>query len=129
MSNITEAIQSLPYFYPDTGASAESIINAEKRLGVTFSEDYREYVKAFGDASANGHELTGVTDEDRIDVVSVTLAERKRNSTIPLEMYVVEQTHVDRIVIWQDTRGLIYQTIPGDKPKMISRSLIEYVAT
>lgn len=129
MKNITEVMQTLPDFYPASGASAKMINDAEKQLGVTFSKEYREYVKAFGDASANGHELTGISSNKRIDVVSVTIAERMRNQDIPENLYVVEQTRIDRIVVWQDARGSIYQTIPGGKPEKIFETLWDYIAS
>ena len=106
-----------------------SINNAEKQLGTTFSREYREYLHAFGDASVNGHEITGITDSKRIDVVSVTLEERERNPSVPIALYVVEQTHIDRIVIWQHADGSIYQTIPGVGPKKIYDCLYDYVAS
>ena len=42
-------------------------------------------------------------------------------------MYVIENTCVDGIIIWQDTIGSIYQTQPNLKPKKIADSLAEYV--
>lgn len=129
MSAITEAMKTLPYFYSSSGANDERIADAEKRLGVTFSRDYREYVAAFGNVSVNGHELTGITDSARLDVVSVTFDERVRNAGIPADLYVIEQTGIDRIVVWQDTRGAIYQTIPGGKPQKIYDTLSEYIAS
>lgn len=128
MADIKEVMQSLPFFHPANGVDEESINDAEEQLGVTFSKEFRDYVKAFGDASANGHEITGITDNKRLDVVSVTLAERTRNPTIPIELYVVEQTGVDRIVIWQDASGSIYQTIPGGNLEKIFDSLSDFVA-
>ncbi|NHM16219.1 cell wall assembly/cell proliferation coordinating protein, KNR4-like protein [Eggerthellaceae bacterium zg-887] len=129
MNSVVETMRLLPDFYPAKGASAEDIDIAEERLKLTFSDEYREYIKAFGDASANGHELTGISDSARIDVVSVTLAERARNPGVPTELYVVEQTHVDRIAIWQDAHGSIYQTIPGGKPEKIYESLSAYIVS
>lgn len=42
-------------------------------------------------------------------------------------MYVIENTGVDGIMIWQDTKGKIYQTKPESKPKKIVDSLAEYI--
>jgi hypothetical protein len=40
--------------------------------------------------------------------VSITLADRELHPDIPANRYVVEQTHVDEIVIWQDETGCIF---------------------
>lgn len=129
MGKIVEILQSLPDFYAGNPASAQDIAIAEEQLGVAFSEEYREYVKAFGDASANGHELTGISSSERIDVVSVTQAERVRNSEFPAGHYVVERTGVDRVVVCQDAAGIVYQSAPGRSPERIFDSLSDYVAS
>ena len=128
MVNIVECLRALPDFYPGNSSTEKDIHEAEAKLGVTFSDEYRDYVHAYGDASANGHELTGISDSARINVVSVTLAERARNPSVPEELYVVEQTGIDRIVVWQDSKGTIYQTIPGCVPEKLCVSLSEYIA-
>ena len=129
MDNIVEVLQSLPDFYAGNPASTQDIAIAEEQLGVAFSEEYREYVKAFGDASANGHELTGISSSARVDVVGVTQEERARNPELPVGHYVVERTGIDRVVVCQDAAGLIYQSAPGCNPKKIFDSLSDYVAS
>lgn len=129
MSCVIEIMRVLPHFYPAKGATPEMIADAEEQLGLTFSDEYREYVRAFGNASVNGHEITGVTGEERINVVAVTLAERMRNPLIPKGFYVVEQTGIDRIVVWQDSSGFIFQSIPGGKLVKIFDALCEYIAS
>lgn len=129
MSKIIETMQSLPDFCPGKGADAEEIEDAETQLGLVFADEYREYVKAFGDASVDGHELTGITESKRINVVEATIAERRRNPDVPESLYVVEQTHVDRIVVWQDHAGRIYQTIPGSMPVKVHETLSEYLSS
>ena len=44
-------------------------------------------------------------------------------------MYVIENTCVDGIIIWQDTKGDIYQTQPNMEPKKIADSMAEYVSS
>ena len=116
MDNIVEVLQSLPDFYAGNPASTQDIAIAEEQLGVAFSEEYREYVKAFGDASANGHELTGISSSERVDVVSVTQLERARNHELPADHYV-------------DAVGFVYQSAPGRSPEKIFDSLCDYVAS
>jgi len=42
-------------------------------------------------------------------------------------MYVVEEVHVDGLVIWQDESGQVYQTIPGSLPQKIANTLSDYL--
>lgn len=104
------------------------IIDTETTLGVMFTEEYREYILVFGVASANGHELTGLCRSPRLNVVEVTMAERKNNANVPNDWYVVEQANIDDIVIWQASSGEIYQTAPGVQSCKLCDSLSEYVA-
>ena len=76
---------------------------------------------------ANGIELTGIVKSQYRNVVAVTQEERILNPKVPNSMYVVENTCVDGIVIWQDSEGYIYKTQPNLEPKKIADSLAEYV--
>lgn len=108
------------------GASEEEIKMAEQALNLRFATDYRTYIDAFGVASFAGHELTGVCKSKRLSVVDVTLEERN-NNTVPDDWYVLEQANIDGIVIWQDSNGTVYQTVPGAKAKKLCESLAEYI--
>ena len=78
-------------------------------------------------AALNGHELTGITDVARCNVVAVTEAEREHAPAAKGSWYVVEQADIDGIVLWQDADGFVYQTIEGGRPILFSKSLAEYV--
>lgn len=108
-------------------ASKDQVIQAEDKLGVHFSDDYRKYVLAFGVASYYGHELTGIYNHPSINVVDVTLSERDFSPDISQRWYVVEQAHIDGIVVWQSEDGAIYQSAPNSIPVKKFSSLAEYV--
>lgn len=108
-------------------ASQDQINEAEKELNVVFSEEYINYVSELGVAIFDGHELTGLCNGKRLDVVSVTREQRKYNDFVPNDLYVVECLDIDGIVIWQDSSGNIYQTGPGFIFKKIHDSLIDYI--
>ena len=57
----------------------------------------------------------------------VTKEEREKMPDVPQSWYVIEQAHIDGIVIWQSGDGDIYQTIPGYNPQKIADSLAEYI--
>ena len=109
------------------GVSEEIIKNAEAMLGISFADDYRAYLVKCGIATVDGHEFTGLGRAKRLDVVTVTMNERKRNPHIPKEMYVIETIGMDRVVIWQDYRGFIYQSVCNDSPNKIAESLQAYL--
>lgn len=109
------------------GASKEDIKNAEEELGLKFAEDYKEYIEEFGVISFEGHEFTGICNSKRLNVVNVTVSNKKINTNIPSNMYVLEELNYDGFIIWQDTNGLIYETQYDSEPQRIYESLTEYI--
>lgn len=128
MTKFVEILQVYDDFVSlDKKACATEIENAEKQLGLFFSEEYREYTGRFGAASADGHEFTGVVDISRLSVVQSTNYERERNLNIPSNLYVIEKLGIDGIIIWQDQNGLIYKTVGQGNVDVIARNLVEYM--
>ncbi len=129
MRNIIEELKKKRDFYAETGVSSEEIKKAEKTLGVEFSDDYKEYLQEFGSVSCSGHELTGFSADEALDVVKATEMNKKENPNIDKTLYVIEEAHIDGIVIWQAGTGEIYCAEYRDKPKKIFDSFVEYVET
>ena len=129
MTKIVELINSLPDMLPLKPAAEVQITDAELRLGTGFADEYKEYLRAFGAIIADGIELTGITKAVHRNVVALTKKERELNSRVPNTMYVIENTCVDGIIIWQDTSGIIYRTAPGTEPVKIASSLYEYITS
>ncbi len=127
MSDLINTMHGLPNFVHMTGATQSDIAAAERALGVTFAEDYRAYVSVFGAAAFEGHELTGVCKSRRLNVVDVTLDERQQNQNIPADWYVLEQTGMDGIVIWQNSTGHIFQVTLSHSVNKVANSLVEYI--
>lgn len=127
MTKIVHLINSLPKLLALKPATAIEITDAEILLRVSFAEDYKEYLKAFGAIMAEGIELTGIAKSEHRNVVALTKKERELNPKVPRNMYVIENTGVDGIIIWQDTNGMVYQTAPNTEPVPIASSLAEYI--
>ena len=127
MSDIINIIKSLPQLSYVDGASKSSISNAETQLCLTFSSEYRKYLAEFGSIAAKGIELTGLINADYCNVVFITKQEWELNNNIPHTMYVVENTCVDGIIVWQDSKGYIYKSAPNSTPKKIAKSLSDYI--
>lgn len=126
MKNIIDVLRSMPDFIGSNGRSKEEIELAETMLEVAFARDYRNYLEEIGLACFDGHELTGLTKTDRLNVVTVTMEQRERFGKIASTWYVVEEANIYGIVIWQDTEGFVYEAASNAKVKKVADSLSEY---
>lgn len=125
--NIVELINSKEDLLSLKPLPADMINKAEKELGLKFNDEYIEYVKNFGAVVFEGHEITGVCEANRLNVVKVTEEERKYNNFVPNDWYVIESLGIDGVVVWQNENGEIYQTIPNGNIEKIYDSLYEYI--
>lgn len=122
---LLEVMQKYDDFAIGKPVSIEEIKQAEIELQLSFSNEYKEYLKKAGIATANVHEITGITTDERLDVVYLT--KKNRNKNIQDSWYVVEDMAIDKVLIWQDAEGVIYQTIGKAPGKTIAKSLAEYI--
>lgn len=126
--NIVDLIKEKPDVVIYTPAKIDCVNNAAMKLNVSFSNEYIDYVMAFGFAIFGGHELTGLCDGKRLDVIQNTFEQRELNPFVPTDLYVVECLDIDGIVIWQNQSGEIFQTMPSGKIELICNSLAEYLS-
>ena len=126
MSEIAEILEARERLRAGGAADSEKINIAEEALGLKFANDYTEYLKAFGFASYKGHELTGLCNSARLNVTDVTVEARELYD-LASDMYVIEETGYEGILILQDTKGNIYHIEPGSKPEKIFSSLADYI--
>ncbi len=129
MSLLIEKLKQINDFYCEKGVSEEEIKTAENMLGLVFPDEYKEYLQKYGSVSCGGHDLTGLSVDKTIDVVYVTLYNRQKNPNAKKSLYVVEETHIDGIVIWQASTGEIFQSEYKGVPRKIYKSLMEYIST
>lgn len=108
-------------------ASQEEIEAAENKLGLTFASEYKEFLSSVGACVCFQHEIKGITDNVTLNVVSATEEARKELDMIPHAWYVIEDTHIDGIVILQDKNGSIYQMAPDRSPMKIADKLEYYL--
>lgn len=127
MADILKGLQNKPGFVSMAPASDLQIQEAEEALGVSFSNDYKAYLKAFGAAAYEGHELTGISKSTRLSVISATFEERAKNPSVPSDWYVIEQLNIDDVSVWQAASGEIFQVLPGSEPTKICIALSEYI--
>lgn len=126
MNDIIKTLKNAQDFIGGTGRTEAEIESAEKELGINFAPDYKTYLKEIGLACFDGHELTGICQDPRLDVVHVTKDQRENNPE-SRSLYVIEEANIDRIVIWQDNAGKIYMTEGNLEPKLIANSMTDYI--
>lgn len=126
MNDIIKTLKNAPDFIGGTGRTDAEIENAQKVLGIDFAPDYKTYLKEIGLACFDGHELTGICEDPRLDVVNITKTNRENNPEAK-SLYVIEEANIDGIVIWQDFSGKIYMTEGNSKPNFIANSLTDYI--
>lgn len=124
---IIELIKEKTDLITYSSVTLECINEVEKNLQVTFSKEYVKYVTTFGVAIFEGHELTGICDGKRLDVVHNTVEQRRLNPFVPSNWYVIECLDIDGVVIWQDEAGKVYQTLPSGNAVLIGESIVEYL--
>lgn len=106
------------------GVSRKEIREAEKQLGLKFNSEYKEYLLNYGIAAYNGHEITGLSLDKRTNVVDCTLEELKEE--YPKDIYVIERTGMDGVIIWQSIDGKIYYSSDNSPLTKYCESLSEY---
>ncbi len=124
---IVDVINSKEDLIHGVPATDKEIKNAEDDLDLKFASEYKDYLKTFGIIAYEGHEITGISRPARTHVVDVTKKLKNNNANIDADMYVVEETNYDGIVIWQKQNGSIYETVGNSIPKQIYESLSQYV--
>lgn len=126
MGNIVDTLKKKDDLLHGKGTDMQWIYDAEQALGTKFAKEYTEYLLAFGVAAYDGHEMTGASKSSRINVVDVTRKYRV-DTDIFDDMYVVEETNYDGIIIWQSSSGEVYQSDIYKHVDKIYDSLSEYI--
>lgn len=125
--SIIKLMESKEDLFSAKGVTKEDIEKVEERLGTVFASDYKEYLMTFGAASVNGHEFTGIISSDRLDVEKVTLRERDKNEKVPKDLYVIEDVGIDKVLVWQNAKGELFQTIGDNAPQRMKETFAEYI--
>lgn len=127
MIDICDVISNMEAFHARKAVQLDEIDAAERELDLKFDEDYKKCLTKFGQFSICDHEFTGITKILRLNVVEITKEERLKNPLIPNNLYVLEQIHIDDIVVWQNEDGHIFQSSFNCLPYKIADSLFEYI--
>ena len=126
MSNLFGHVKEKLYHL--NGADVDTVLEAEKKMGIRFSPDYRNYLMEYGVVSFGSHEWMGLGGAPYLDVVEETLAERERNQRFPKDCYIVENLGIDGVFILQNEEGMVYQLSDAGLRK-IGSCLEDYILT
>lgn len=126
MNNIITTIESFKRKKFTGSVSSELIVNAENELGISIAPEYKEVLKKYGSLCVKGEEFLGI-DCDNYDVVKATNEARKNDKNFPLDMYVIENTAIDGILIVQNFTSELFSYQPNDKLQHVASCLDEYL--
>ena len=126
MEKFVDWIKACDDHFIGDGADIEEIKETEDRLNLEFSVEYKDYLKKYGVASADGHEFTGIVNSPRLNVVDVTM-KTKKDHDVAAELYVVELLQIDGIIIWQNKTGEVFMMSNNGELSKIGDNLMEYL--
>lgn len=126
MNNIVNTIESFKRKRFTGSISSELIINAEKVLGTCIAPEYKEVLLKFGSLCVKGEEFLGI-DCENYDIVKATTEAREEDKNFPKDVYVIENTAIDGILIVQKNTGVIMSYQPNGKLQFLANDLEEYL--
>lgn len=127
MSKLVEQIKDSDGFASLGRVSEDEIKNAEQVLGLFFAEDYKELLLAYGAIFVSGHEIIGISDSNRLNVIAVTSQYRNLYSNLPHDLYVVEDLSIDNVIVVQKRDGVLFTYGPDEKLVKVATSIQEYL--
>ncbi len=126
MSNIVEKIKNIEGVSYINGCTLNQIKDAEKQLGLTFPNEYIEYVLEFGCIDFGSTEWTGLDIDGRLNTVTATEKEKSVNNNFPPKHFVIEDLCIDAKKIIVDEDGKVY-CLQYEDLTPICDSLSEYL--
>ena len=104
-----------------------TIQEAEKRLGLSFADDYKNTIKLKFPKEYCYATIMGLSDKPYLDVVTMTKIAREEYPNIPANMYVIANLGIDCFYMLQDQTGKIYECHTSTGIQEAYNNLNEYV--
>ena len=127
MNYIIKLLNDDELFRHGKGIEEDKIIEAQQYLGVHFADSFKQFLLNYGGASYEEHEFAGLIGDERTSVVCLTKEIKEKNKNISPDMYVIEQTDYDDIVLLQDHDGKVYYVSENNTPCYYYDTLEEYL--
>lgn len=106
--------------------SDNTIIEAQNKLGLRFSNEYKDFLKNFQAGSFLGHELMGLDTMAYLNVVNNTEDEREMNDDFPKDCIVLENLGIEGLLVLMNESGVIFSYCNGKK-EQIADSMVDYI--
>lgn len=126
MSSIINTIESFKRKRFTGGVSSELIADAEIALNLKIASEYKEVLEKYGSLCVKGEEFLGI-DSDNYDIVKATKEARTTDENLPKDVYVIENTAIDGILIVQNSSGNLFSYQPNKDLQTLTKSLDEYL--
>lgn len=120
MKNIIEELESKTKIFHVGMVSQEEIDNAEKKLHIQFTEEYKSYLSNYGAISFGSHEITGLGVSGYLNVVTATEKERGLGGNFPDDCIMIENNGIDGILTIMDSNGIVYSFDGSTKTQIAS---------
>lgn len=124
--NIIDKIKLIPDLNYIGDCTDEQIVDAEKKLNISFPDEYKQYLKEFGCIDFDATEFTGLGIDGELNVVEATLVERKYNSNFPKDCFILDDYHIDNVKIIVNEAGKVF-IIQNDVIKPMCNSISDYL--
>lgn len=126
MTGIIDKIRNISGLGKARGCSLEQIEEAQKTLGITFPEEFIEYVKEFGCIDFGATEWTGLNIKGYLNTVTATQREISANHNFPKDSFVLEDMDIDAKKVIVDESGKV-SMLQYDKITPLCNSISEYL--
>ena len=124
---IVEKVEEIKDLGCTGGCTEEQIKEAENILGLTFPNEYKEYVKEFGCIDFGSTEWTGLNVEGELNTAEATLTEKKYNDSFPDKHFVLDDYHIDGKKAIVNEQGEVF-LLQCDSITKISNTISEYLS-
>lgn len=123
---IIEKIKTIPKLFHAMGCTEHQITEAQNELGLTFPNEFVEYVKTFGVISFFRTEWTGLNVDGHLNVVTITKQERALNPSFPKGYFVLENHAIEGIFTIANESGQVY-LLQRNRIEFLCWSLADYL--
>ena len=126
MKNTIEELKSKIKLFQIGTVSQDEINNAEEKLKLHFTEEYKIYLSNYGAISFGTHEITGLGVSGYLNVVTATEKERNLGGNFPNDCILLENNAIDGILTIMDENGIVY-SFDGTKKRQIASSFNNFL--
>jgi hypothetical protein len=126
--NILTIVDQLKYKNKLSQCTKDEIDEAEQELGLVFADEYKELLLGYGSLETKHLLISSTLKNISVNVVTLTQQIRSIYDNLPKDLYVIMDSGVDGIIIFQDSKGKIYETSHDDTIMEAYDSLAHFIS-